>query len=369
MPSGTLPPYLRMPQCVEELDRTGWSTDHPAVIGPKRRPFISLWNATCRIVTDHGMGSGFFVESDFFYVVTCAHVIDRAARITVERPIGSCFLERFRASLVAVDYAHDLAVLELEDVDHQLECPGVANMFAKIPLVKLRLGKSPSPGDSVTICGYPIGVDTPRLARGLVSGYDKTELESVSIYGLALDASLNPGNSGGPICDKDGRVVGVVFARAAILAREEIRGVGRNTARLLTRLNANNGIGYALDPAHVKALLDSLQEWKRRTASREYREYAPTEIELSREAFIQLQVECRDLNLSPIGIFSFAPDCVLYHGWYNDVDRKQLSVRGWDHVLWSISRNGGSFLIRGMEILLYRAKYRGYIVPVVLKLV
>lgn len=367
-----LPSYIRASDWAAKRPMEFWQRQEPdpRVTGPTQEPHRSIWAATCRITTNRGVGSGFFVSINPFFIVTCAHVVDGVSEITVERSIGGgAFFEHWPAVLVSIDYSHDLAIVHIEDPQHVAIGATEDEPWNSFPAAKLEPAGAPSPGDAVIICGFPEGVDNPRLATGLVSGYDSIRPDRVSIDAVALDASINPGNSGGPVCDEDGKLVGVVFARPSSLKLVEplLSGVNKKVLAVLRELNANNGIGYALDPRDVTQLFCSYLNFCQLT-SRTYRLYAPPTVRMAKDSFVELQVECRDLGLCPVGVFSFSTDWKLHHGWLNSEARTLLRAEGWRDCLSSISRTGGSFLLRGYEVLLYRQKYGGYIVPVVFAL-
>lgn len=339
---------------------------HPAIRGPTDADFGRIWGATCRIATPTGTGSGFFVQGPRWYAVTCAHVVDGCDNPQVERVIGGDFVESFPGRVVALDYSHDLAIVEYDVTG--------SSFVQNWPIPELPLGTPPVPGDQIVMCGYPAGVDTPRLATGLVSGYDVFHLDGVPIVGPVLDASVNGGNSGGPICslgDEGPAVVGIISARPSTLP------IGFDghpeLVALFERINANNGIGFALDPTDVESLLNTHAIWTKRTQRREYRKYEPSIVELPKVDFVDVQVQCRtatvkDVSRSPIGVFSFGRDWKLHLGWYGESDCVPLHAPGWRRALKAISQTGGSFILRGTEVLLYRQRYGGYIVPVKLEL-
>jgi hypothetical protein len=76
--------------------------------------------------------------------------------VTVER-LHDGRIERWDAEVIAIDYPHDLAILK---------CIGPGWLPA------LTLGKCPLPGADLWMCGYPLGVETPRLSPGIASGYE-----------------------------------------------------------------------------------------------------------------------------------------------------------------------------------------------------
>jgi len=175
--------------------------------------------ATVR-VTAVGCG-GLFVGSGWTIgqgqIVTNAHVVAGADELTVRRPDGTTR----GARVVQFDAARDLAVLEVEDLG----------------LPALTLGPVVAGSDAVAI-GYPGGQAAPRVAAVSVReqrstvGRDIYREQSVNREVVFLAAQLRQGDSGSPIIDTRGRVVGVVFAvspdrstTAYALAPEELEAV------------------------------------------------------------------------------------------------------------------------------------------------
>ena len=227
------------------------------------------------------------------------------------------------------------------------------------------------------MCGYPFSVETPRLARGLISGYElyvNAAGDGFPVPSLVLDASVNFGNSGGPICDKEGRVVGVICAqRTQQLLHPDVARLPQDQQDffelLLRFLPIGTGIGYALDPLYVRHMLDALDVMPPGARS-PHRKYPPKIVSMRRSDFAALQAaaataERRPANTSPIGAFSFTPDGEYYLGWYDKPDRVPLPRNAaWATIAPAISRTGGSFFLRGYDVHLYRRTYHGYTVPV-----
>jgi S1-C subfamily serine protease len=140
-------------------------------------------------------GSGFVYDDQ--HVVTNEHVVEEAESMQIQFS-G----DRWETgTVVGTDTFADLAVLSVEDRPE----------YAR-PL-QIATG-SPAVGEEVMILGNPFGLDA-SLSRGIVSGVDRS-LPSPAGFSIPdaiqTDASVNPGNSGGPIVDLTGEVVGVINA-------------------------------------------------------------------------------------------------------------------------------------------------------------
>lgn len=130
-------------------------------------------------------------------VVTNAHVVAGAERVEVRLPDGSVRV----ATVTVLDPVRDLAVLRVED--H--------------PQRPLTLAE-PRPGTDAVVIGHPGGQDVARVAPVRIDR--RVDASGRDVYGtgpaerrlLLLAATLRPGDSGGPVIDVDGAVVGIVFA-------------------------------------------------------------------------------------------------------------------------------------------------------------
>lgn len=138
------------------------------------------------------MGTAFAVGEDL--LLTAAHVAEGARTISVQRPSG----EVAPAEVVGMVRDHDVALLRSTE---PLEVPA------------LELAESvPGRGSPLAVLGYPLGTYDLRIVQGLVAGlpepveYDGQRVDRAFI----TDAAVNGGNSGGPVLDTSGRVIGLV---------------------------------------------------------------------------------------------------------------------------------------------------------------
>ena len=144
----------------------------------------------------HSEGSGFIIRSDG-YILTNDHVVAQADQVTVQLKDG----RRFAAKIVGRDDKTDIAVLKI-DADH---LPAV--QFANSDALRI--------GQVACAIGAPYDLDY-TFTCGIVSAKDRNRLNPVSsqpetIYQdyIQTDAAISPGNSGGPLLDSDGRVIGM----------------------------------------------------------------------------------------------------------------------------------------------------------------
>jgi serine protease Do len=167
------------------------------------------------------LGSGFIVDAEG-YVVTNHHVVERADRIQVITNDG----QRHDAELVGSDAKTDLAVLKIESSE---------------PLPYARFGDSDSTriGDWVIAIGNPFGLGG-TATTGIVSARGRDIRSGPFDDFLQVDAPINQGNSGGPLFDLSGRVIGV------------------NTA-IYSPNGGNVGIGFAIPAKQATPIIDQLK--------------------------------------------------------------------------------------------------------------
>jgi serine protease Do len=189
-------------------------------------PRIGPAEPRTRQVTRTSVGSGFLIHSDG-YIVTNAHVVAQ----TAERKAIFSDGREYDAQIIAFDTERDLAVLKID---------------ADKPLPVIRLGRSHDLmiGETVIAIGNPLGLQN-TVTAGVISATDRRLdfSRDRALTGLIqTDASINHGNSGGPLLNVLGELIGVNTA---------IRGDAQN-------------IGFAIPVDQLRAVLPDLLDVERR---------------------------------------------------------------------------------------------------------
>lgn len=162
-------------------------------------------------------GTGFVYKKDNknAYIMTNNHVIDGADTIEVEFNDKN---EKVTAKKIGGEVYSDIAVLSIDVKDSSDE-------------VEIGNSKDIKLGDTIFTVGSPMG-DTYKgtVTKGIISGKDR--MIEVNLTGnttdyymkvLQLDAAVNPGNSGGPLCDVSGKVIGIISLK---IVQDEVEGMG-----------------------------------------------------------------------------------------------------------------------------------------------
>jgi S1-C subfamily serine protease len=145
--------------------------------------------------TSGTLGSGVIIDTAGD-ILTCLHVVDGATTIQVMFADGTTS----SATVATTDAAHDMAVLQ------------PANLPSGFQPAVLGNPRSVQVGSDIYVIGSPFGL-TGSISAGVVSGLDRSfQLPNgTSLTGLIqIDAAVNPGNSGGPLVNRNGQVVGIV---------------------------------------------------------------------------------------------------------------------------------------------------------------
>ncbi len=234
-----------------------------AAVGPAARPlagngfspsaiYARRSSGVVTIVADYGtdsqsaeqaQGSG-FVVSPKGYILTSSHVITNAGDGSPPRPADSVFVEfqdhdRAVAKIVGWDVFDDVGLIKVDPAVHALAPVPLGNSAAVVV------------GEPVAAIGSPFGNEN-SLAVGVVSATHRSVASLTSTFDLVdaiqTDAPINHGNSGGPLFDARGRVIGI---NAQIRSTSGVsEGVGfavpiNSARRSMEQLIANGSVSYA----------------------------------------------------------------------------------------------------------------------------
>jgi serine protease Do len=196
----------------DTLNSAPLPTAHEPVEAVVRRVLPAVVNVTTDIFqqggSGQGVGTGFIVRSDGVIVTNC-HVVEAASKITVFT--SEADPKQFDARVIGSDCLHDLAVLKIDATD--------------MPTVELGNSAELVLGQRVVAVGYALALEGgPTVTAGIVSSLDRTitaqdpncALETCGAdrtrtYSgvIQTDAAINHGNSGGPLVNMQGQVVGI----------------------------------------------------------------------------------------------------------------------------------------------------------------
>jgi serine protease Do len=136
-----------------------------------------------------GLGSGFIVSEDG-YIITNAHVVENADNVTVRLTDR----REFKAKVVGKDKQTDIAVLKVD--------------AKSLPTVKLGKSADANVGEWVAAIGSPFGFEN-SVSAGIVSAKGRSLPDSSYVNFIQTDVAVNPGNSGGPLFNLAGEVIGI----------------------------------------------------------------------------------------------------------------------------------------------------------------
>ncbi|MBO9712340.1 Do family serine endopeptidase [Sphingomonas sp.] len=174
------------------------------------------------------LGSGFVISADG-YVVTNNHVISAGDRGAVVESISVKLADgrEFKAKLIGRDAQSDLALLKID---------GVTNL----PFVKFGDSGNARVGDWVVAIGNPFGLGG-TVTAGIISAVHRVTGSGAYDRFIQTDASINRGNSGGPMFDLNGNVIGI-------------------NSQILSPTGGNVGIGFAIPAEEAKPVIDQLMK-------------------------------------------------------------------------------------------------------------
>ena len=173
------------------------------VLGRDRATVKALFGREENSGTTGGEGSGVIYSADG-YIVTNYHVVQAADRVIVT----TADRRRFPAELVGTEPKSDLAVLKVDARD--------------LPYLELADSDAAEPGQWVLAVGSPLGL-TSTVTAGIVSAKGRSlsilrDPDAIESF-IQTDAAVNPGNSGGPLVDTEGRLLGINTAIASRTGR------------------------------------------------------------------------------------------------------------------------------------------------------
>ncbi len=175
-----------------------------------------------------GSGSGFIISADG-YIVTNYHVIDDAVQVAVTLHND----ETVSAKIVGYESSNDIALLKIAKDD--------------LPYVTMGSSDQLVVGDQVAAIGNPLGELTSTLTVGYISAKDRiVDTDGTVINMLQTDAAINAGNSGGPLFNMKGEVIGVITAKYS--------GSSNSGASI-------EGLGFAIPTDDIAGILSDLKEY------------------------------------------------------------------------------------------------------------
>jgi len=206
-----------------------------------------------------GFGSGFIITKDG-YLLTNHHVVRNARQVKVKTEKGI-----LAARILAKDPDNDIALLKID---------------GEFPSVAFTGEKSARLGQTVFTVGFPMPElqgFSPKVTKGVVSSLNGIQ-DDVRMY--QIDAAVQPGNSGGPLADESGNIVGVVVARLNDAY------VAENTGSLPQNIN------YAVKKSYTLAFVDNNQDASKQIQTATEQKKVPFEeaVEKVRKATVLVMV-------------------------------------------------------------------------------
>ncbi len=215
---------------VESSPETNSGSMTPGQVYAKNVHAVIVVDALIETSAGYGesMGSGFFISADG-YAVTNYHVIEGATEVAVITHDG----EVLQAQIVGSDATNDVALLKVEGDNFPYATIGSSDALVV--------------GDQVAAIGTPLGELTASMTVGYISAKDRiVDTDGTVINMLQTDAAINSGNSGGPLFNMNGEVVGIITAKYS----------GNSSSGV-----SIEGLGFAIPVDDVDRILADLQEF------------------------------------------------------------------------------------------------------------
>jgi S1-C subfamily serine protease len=176
---------------VEAVDRVGPAVVRIDTVKQTVNPFGSLFGRGPAIQQQQGQGSGFITRSDGV-LLTNAHVVEGATNVSVTLPDG----RSFNGKVIGTDPLTDVGVVKV--------------VASRLPVAPLGDSTKVRPGEWAIAIGNPLGLDN-TVTAGIISAIQRTNAlgEGQRVPYIQTDAAVNPGNSGGPLINDRGQVIGI----------------------------------------------------------------------------------------------------------------------------------------------------------------
>ena len=189
---------------------------------------VSAYDNYGRLTTGLSCGTGFFISSNG-YVVTNYHVIENGTKVTITTHDD----QEYQAEIIGYEANNDLAVLKVD--------------AENLPCVTIGKSSDLQVGDQVVAIGNVLSTFASSLTVGYVSGVDRVvDTDGVAMNMIQTDVSINSGNSGGPLFNMKGEVVGITTAKFS----------GTSTTGV-----SIEGIGFAIPMDDVTGMIEDLQQY------------------------------------------------------------------------------------------------------------
>jgi len=176
---------------VDAVDKVGPAVVRIDTVKRVINPIGGLFGGSPSIRQQQGQGSGFITRSDGV-IITNAHVVEGTNEVSITLPDG----RNFNGKVLGSDPLTDIAVVKV--------------VATGLPVAPLGDSSKVRPGEWAIAIGNPLGLDN-TVTAGIISATDRTNAigEGQRVPYIQTDAAVNPGNSGGPLINAGGQVIGV----------------------------------------------------------------------------------------------------------------------------------------------------------------
>lgn len=220
----TIPANGKCPSGKIAIDIGGSTLDARSIAG-----LVAPTVVTISLPTSSGSGSVYKSDDTDSYIVTNNHVIAAGGAINVEFTNG----EEYPATVVGRDRMYDLAVIKIKK--------------GNLPTISIANSSAVAVGDPVLAFGSPLGYSN-TVTAGIVSALNRPVAVGAAgsesyVNAIQTDASINQGNSGGPLVDAQGRMIGINSVIALVPGSPD---------------TGNLGIGFAIPVNEAKRVIDEI---------------------------------------------------------------------------------------------------------------